>query len=244
MYFSHISSYLMSFLLLVSLSGCGIIDYYFLPPPEDTAQELYEGAKDAMAEKNYPQAAEYFSRLKDSFPFSPYTVEAELALGDALFLEGDYVAATEAYKDFESLHPRHEAMPYVLYQIGMSGLKSFISIDRPTLNIQESQEYFARLKEMYPNSEYSKQVEPAIHEGRKLLAEHELYLGDVFWNMNRFGPAFKRYTFIIETYPDVTEITEHAQKKANAAYLRYREQDATAAKEAIQGSWKKMFDWL
>lgn len=52
MYFRHLV--LAACLLL--LSGCGIIDYFFLPPPEDTAQELYEGANDAMQEKNYSQA--------------------------------------------------------------------------------------------------------------------------------------------------------------------------------------------
>ena len=84
MYFRHLV--LAACLLL--LSGCGIIDYFFLPPPEDTAQELYEGANDAMQEKNYSQAAQYYTKLKDNFPFSPYTVEAELSLGDAFFLDG------------------------------------------------------------------------------------------------------------------------------------------------------------
>lgn len=124
MYFRHLV--LAACLLL--LSGCGIIDYFFLPPPEDTAQELYEGANDAMQEKNYSQAAQYYTKLKDNFPFSPYTVEAELSLGDAFFLDGKYPEAAEAYKEFESLHPRHEAIPYVLYQVGMSNLKSFISL--------------------------------------------------------------------------------------------------------------------
>ena len=112
MYFRHLV--LAACLLL--LSGCGIIDYFFLPPPEDTAQELYDGANDAMQEKNYSQAAQYYTKLKDNFPFSPYTVEAELSLGDAFFLDGKYPEAAEAYKEFESLHPRHEAIPYVLYQ--------------------------------------------------------------------------------------------------------------------------------
>ena len=106
MYFRHLV--LAACLLL--LSGCGIIDYFFLPPPEDTAQELYEGANDAMQEKNYSQAAQYYTKLKDNFPFSPYTVEAELSLGDAFFLDGKYPEAAEAYKEFESLHPRHEAI--------------------------------------------------------------------------------------------------------------------------------------
>lgn len=158
MYFRH----LVLAMCLTLLSGCGIIDYFFLPPPEDTAQELYEGANDAMRDKNYSQAAEYYLKLKDNYPFSPYTVEAELALGDALFLNEKYPEAAEAYKDFESLHPRHEAIPYVLYQVGMADLKSFISVDRPTTAVQESIEYFSRLRETYPNSEYAQKADVEI----------------------------------------------------------------------------------
>ena len=38
----------LSFLLLF-LGGCaGFIDYYFLPPAEDTAQEIYEAGRECM----------------------------------------------------------------------------------------------------------------------------------------------------------------------------------------------------
>lgn len=226
------------------LSGCGMIDYFFLPPPEDTAQELYENANDAMREKQYPQAAEYYSRLKDNFPFSPYTVEAELSLGDAYYLDERYPEAAEIYKEFESLHPRHEAIPYVLYQIGMSELKSFISVDRPTTTVQQSLEYFGRLRESFPDSEYAEKAGEEIRKARKILAEHELYLGDVFWNMKRYGPAWERYTYIVDNFPDVEDVSEHAREKALAAYYRYREQQSRNAREEIQGSWKDWFDWM
>lgn len=228
----------------VLLSGCGLIDYFFLPPPEDTAQELYENAADAMQEKRYSQAAEYYARIKDSFPFSPYAVEAELALGDAYFLNEKYPEAAEAYKEFESLHPRHEAIPYVLYQVGMSDLNSFISVDRPTTMVQEALEYFSRLKESYPDSEYAEQVDEQVAKGRKILAEHELYLGDVFWQMNNYGPAWQRYTYIVENFPDVPDVCEHAREKALAAYYKYRETRSEKDREQIEGSWKNWFNWL
>ena len=240
MYFRH----LVLAACMMLLSGCGVVDYFFLPPPEDTAQELYEGANDAMREKHFSQATEYYTKLKDNFPFSPYTVEAELALGDALFLDEKYPEAAEAYKDFESLHPRHEAIPYVLYQVGMSDLKSFISIDRPTTSTQEALEYFGRLRETYPDSEYAKKAAEEMGACRKLLAEHELYLGDVFWNMNKYGPAWKRYTYIVDNFSDVPDVSEHAKEKSLSAYYRYREQQSSEAREQITGSWKRWFDWL
>ncbi|HKI81912.1 MAG TPA: outer membrane protein assembly factor BamD, partial [Pseudodesulfovibrio sp.] len=85
--------------LLLSLSGCIWIDSYFLPPPEDTAQELYEAGMAAMDEKDYGDAQEYFSKLKDRFPFSPFSLKGELALGDAYFLDEDYIHALDSYKE-------------------------------------------------------------------------------------------------------------------------------------------------
>ena len=98
----------------IFLSGCSLVDEYSLPPADDTLQEIFEAGNDAMREKNYSQAIVYYSRIKDDFPFSPYVIEAELALADAHYLDGEYPLAAEAYKDFETLHPRHEAIPYVL----------------------------------------------------------------------------------------------------------------------------------
>ena len=119
-------------LAIFSLSGCGIIDMIYLPPAEDTAQEIFEAGNDAMSEKNYVRAVELYNKLRDTYPFSPYTVDAELALADAYYLDEEYVLAAETYKDFESLHPRHDATPYVIYQTGMSLMKQFRSIDRAT----------------------------------------------------------------------------------------------------------------
>ena len=142
------------FALLV-VSGCAWIDAYFLPPAEDTAQELYEAGMDSMGEKEYGSAQEYFSKLKDRFPFSPFALKGELALGDAYFLDEKYMLALDAYKEFEALHPSNEEIPYVLYQIGNANINLFKSIDRRQENIKEGLEYFYRLEETYPNSEYA-----------------------------------------------------------------------------------------
>lgn len=236
---------LASCVLLASLlQGCGLIDMIYLPPPEETAQEIYESGNEAMSDKNYVRAVELYNKLRDNYPFSPYTMEAELSLGDAYFLDQDYELAAEAYKDFESLHPRNQAMPYVLYQTGMSLLKQFRSIDRATTEIQEAYEYFARLRQMYPNSPYAESALENMHECRKLLAEHELYIADVFWNMGNYGPAWRRYVFIQENFADVPEVAEHAEEKAVVAYHRYRTEQAEETRQDREGSWRDWFRWL
>lgn len=229
---------------LVWLSGCGIIDYFYLPPPEDTAQELFESANDSMAEKNYVGAIERYNKLRESYPFSPYTIDAELSLGDAYFLDGEYHAAVEAYKDFESLHPRHKAVPYVLYQIGDARLKGFISIDRPTTDLQEGYEYLNRLIQSHPSSEYVKPAKEIQLKMRKLMAEHEIYIADVFWQMKKYGPAWHRYTYVMDNFKDVPDIAEYTHKKAQSSYALYREQQAKETREKREGTWKQWFTWL
>lgn len=226
------------------LSGCGIIDHFYLPPPEDTAQELFETANDYMAEKNYVAAVERYNKLREAYPFSPYTIDAELSLADAQFLDEEYNAAVEAYKDFESLHPRHKAVPYVLYQIGVARLKGFMSIDRPTNDLQEGYEYLDRLIKMYPNSEYETAAKEMQLQIRTLMAEHELYIADVFWHMEKYGPAWRRYVYVAENFPDVPEVSKHAKEKSLPAYHNYRQEQAKETRQAREGSWKKWFRWL
>ncbi len=235
---------LCALLAMVCLSGCGVIDYFYLPPPEDTAQELFETANDDMAQKDYVAAVERYNKLRDAYPFSPYTVQAELSLADAYFLDEEYDEAVEAYKDFESLHPRHEQIPYVLYQIGAARLKGFVSIDRPTTNLQEGYEYFDRLAQSYPGTDYAQKAPEHMLALRKLMAEHELYIADVFFNMKKYGPAWRRYTYVVDNFKDVPEVAGHANTKGLAAYHEYTNQQGQEKREKREGSWKEWFEWL
>ncbi len=240
----HLLGTLVLLFSLTCLAGCGIIDMIYLPPAEDTAEEIFEAANDSMAEKNYVRAVELYNKLRDAYPFSPFTVDAELALADAYFLDEDYHLASEAYKDFESLHPRHQAIEYVLYQTGVSMQKQFRSIDRPTTELQEACAYYQRLIDQYPSSKYIQAARERILECRRFMAEHELYIGDMFWHMKKYGPAWHRYTYVAENYKDVPDVMELAAGKAVASYSLYLKESNEERREAREGSWKDWFRWL
>lgn len=230
--------------LAAMLSGCGLIDYFYLPPPEDTAQELFEAGNDAMREKNYVSAAGYFTKIRDNFPFSPYAVEAELSLGDCYYLNEDWGDAAEAYKEFESMHPGHEAIPYVLYHIAMANVNGYPSIDRPTTPIEEAYFYFQRLAESYPGTEYASASKEKMQLCRKIMAEHELYYGDFYHRMGKYGSALIRYQYILDNFPDVPEIHEHARVKASDTFVKERSTRSEEVRESREGSWKDYFNWL
>jgi len=231
-------------LLLLMTSGCGVIDYFLLPPPEDTAQELFEAGQDAMKEKSYSVAADRFTKLKDRYPFSPYTPRAEIALGDAYYLGEDYDKAAEAYREFETLHPRHEYIPYVLYQIGKSYYKQFRSIDIPQAHVADAIEYFNRLEQTYPDSKYAAEAKEYVIKCRRYMAEHEIFVADFYWRAEHYGAAWRRYRFITENFTDLPDVVQYAAKRADLAYLRAQEASSQSERERVQGSWKQWFDWL
>jgi len=226
------------------LSGCGLIDYFYLPPPEDTAQELAELGHEAMREKDYGDAIKYFTKLRDRYPFSPYTVDAELTLGDAYYLDEQYLAAADTYKEFEALHPRHQAIPYVLYQIGRSNLELLSSIDRPQNAADEALQYFTRLYELYPDTEFGQKAPDLIKKARRHVAEHELFVADFYWRTERFGAAWRRYQFVVDNFSDIPDVYEYAQSRAEISYYRYQQTRTEVEREEREGSWRDWFDWL
>ena len=226
------------------INGCSLVDEYFLPVPDDTVQEIFEAGGDAMRDKHYAQAIEYYERIKEEYPFSPYALESELAVADAHFLNGSYLQAAEAYRDFETLHPRHEAIPYVLYQLGMSLKKSYTSIDHAATEVTEAIEYFSRLQQEYPDTEYGRRAADEVAACRKTLAQRELFIANVFWGMENYQAAWNRYQHVTRNFADVKEEAEYARTKGEAAYLKYRQQESQAVREHQEGSWKDWFRWL
>ena len=121
------------FVLAVSLfavSGCGIIDMIYLPPAEDTAQEIFEAANDAMSEKNYVRAVSCTTNCATHIRSALIPLTLNFRWATPIFWMRNTSWPPKPAAISESLHPRHEAIPYVLYQTGMSLMKQFRSIDR------------------------------------------------------------------------------------------------------------------
>ncbi len=226
-------------LLVFLLGGCG-----FTSQSLDTARELSEAGYEAMQAEKYDKAVELYERLKDRFPFSPYTVSAELRLADAYFLGKKYPLAAEAYKEFASLHPRDENMAYVLFQTGLANFNQLATIDLPQEHMGEALEYFHRVKQSYPHSSYAQKAKGYIHKCREHQARHEVFVADFYWRRKQYKAAWSRYQALASAFDDFPEIASYAHERAQVAYLRDLEQQSRLAEEKEKGSWRQWFDWL
>ena len=235
-------NYLILFSLVLFLNGCGAIDYYFLTPPEDTAQELFENARGYMQEKEYAEAIDSLTKLNDRYPFSPYATEARLMVADAYALDSQYAEAVVAYEEFLSIHPRHESIDYVLFQIGVNKYNAHRSIDLPHNELAEAIESFRRVVDGYPKSVYKEQSLEYIVKCRILMAEHEMYVADFYFKSESYKAAWTRYKFIVDNFPELTVIVQLAESKAKVAYYYAQEQDNDTKRHPSK--FKSYFDWL
>jgi tetratricopeptide (TPR) repeat protein len=128
-------------LLLMSVSGCA----WFESKEEKSAQELVQDGVDYFEAGKYKKAVESFEKLRDWYPFSRYAILAELKIADAYFNLESYADAIFAYEEFEQLHPRNEAIPYVVFRIGRSYFNQIDTIDRDQSNAAKALETYLRL---------------------------------------------------------------------------------------------------
>ena len=169
----------------------------------ETAQELAWNGMDDYEEGNYSEAIEHFQKLKDWYPFSKYAILAELKIADAHYHLQEYEEAIFAYEEFEKLHPRNEAIPYVIYQIGLCYYDQIDTIDRDQTPARKALETFQRLHRQFPNDQYARSGNEHIPKCLRSLAGNEYYIGVFYYKSKHYSAALQRFMAVLSNYPDV-----------------------------------------
>ena len=194
-------------MVCIIVSGCGFLkelELWFTGEDEEfSAQDLAWNGMDYYEMGDYTRAIDNFEKLKDWYPFSRYAKLAELKIGDAHYKLEQYEEAVFAYEEFEKLHPRNEAIPYVIYQIGRCYFDQIETIDRDQNSARKALEAFKRLKKQYPNDPYARSAEAHITTCYQSLAGNEYIIGKFYYKSKHYKAAYHRFMAVISNYPDV-----------------------------------------
>ena len=173
---------------------------------EGDPETLYRQGLAQFNKRDFSEALKKFEELKSSFPDSPpFTVWAELKIGDCHFFKQEYVEAIAAYEEFKKVHPTHEEIPYVQYQIGMAYFKQMVSLDRDQTSTQKALSNFEYLATNYPPSLFTEKAKEKGEICRKRLADHEFYIGNFYYKKGKLKAASARFQGLIEKFPKMPE---------------------------------------
>ncbi|MDY6850610.1 MAG: outer membrane protein assembly factor BamD [Thermodesulfobacteriota bacterium] len=221
---------LLGVIVLLLLSGCGFFKGLFGDEGADIEvlpQQLAEEGMEAMREEQYETAAQKFQDLQDRYPYSRYAILAELKRADALFFKAKYIEAAEAYKEFERLHPKNEAVPYVIFQTGMCYFKKMPTHDRDQSRTIKAIQTFVRLRHTFPDSKWAAMAGARLTEAQKTLAGHEFSVGEFYFKQKSYTAALGRFTSLIKNYPD-TGYHARAMNYISLCRQKIAEEEATA----------------
>ena len=197
--------------LLLSLTGCARFKQlfsYFDPTGSkpETAESLVQQGMYDFNHGKYRSSLEIFEKLKERYPFSQYSLLAELKTADSQYFLKNYQEAEQLYKEFEERHPSNEAIPYIMFQIGMCSYQQIDTIDRDISGAVNAIQAFSRMLKSVPVSPYTEEVQARIRAARNFLANHEFYVANFYVRTQSYTEAEARLTYLVNTYPgcDIT----------------------------------------
>jgi outer membrane protein assembly factor BamD len=218
--------------LLLLASGCSL-PWSTTSQPDPTAEALFEEGMDHLKNKRYSRAIDRLQKVKTEFPFSPQLVSAELKLAEAYYLNKQYPEAVSAFKEFQSLHPTNENIPFVVYHLGLAHFDQFTSVDRDQKVTEIAKGYFENVAKSYPNSPFARPANEKVAKCREYLAEHEFYIASFYMRENKYPAARDRLERILRTYPDTPTAVKSLYEIGESYRLEKNSVKAALAYEAL-----------
>jgi len=191
---------------LGSAAGCSSVSLPTIPwfsssPKADaTAEALFEEGNRAFNEKKYVRALDSFSKIRTDHPFSPLMTQVELKIADAYYLNQQYPEAVNALKEFQSMHPTNENIPFVILRLGQAHFDQFTTTDRDQKNTEIAKAYFENVLTNYPKSPEAVEASAKLAKALEYLAEHEFNIAQFYLQQEKFLAAQDRFEEIIRKY--------------------------------------------
>ncbi len=204
--------------ILVFLPGCSsfndiksMFGFDSGSPIEQGPDAMAMDALDAFNHAEYTTALKKFGEIQERFPFSRFSLMAELKSADCHYYLKHYIEAINSYREFERSHPTNEAIPYVLFQIGMSYYDQIDTIDRDPGAALDAEIALGKLVRLYPQSPYTEEAKARIRAARDFLANHEMYVASFYIKTGKYKQSIGRLEYLLDNYPETTVAPEAGQ---------------------------------
>lgn len=196
--------------------------------PTEAPDKLYAKALSLYNRGKFETALDDFKDVKNYYPEAAEAVRAEVKVADCHFFLEEYEEAIAFYEEFRKLHPYHEDIPYVLFQIGQAYFKQIKTSDRDPKPARKALLNFQYLVENYPPSVFTAAAKEKTATCRKSLAEHEFLVGRFYYRKSNYQGAVVRFEGIILNYPDA-DVAPEALFYMGKAYVNLSIDDKAKA---------------
>jgi outer membrane protein assembly factor BamD len=207
----------------------------------ESAHEIYSKGVAALQEKSYSEAVKRFEALDVQYPYGSDTESAQLYIIYAYYMKEDYMLASSAADRYIRLHPTSPYVDYAYYMRGISDYYQNMGImermflvnlaTRDLTQIKKSYNDFNEVVTRFPTSRYAPSSHQYMVYLRNVLANHELLIGEYYYNRKAYVAAANRANNVVAEYqgaPAVIDALVLMVKSYHQLGLKKDEQDALA----------------
>jgi outer membrane protein assembly factor BamD len=179
------------------------------PPPglPEPDKFLFDHGTEALNDRKWLSAREYFRQLVDSYPQSTVRADAKLGVGDTFLGERTsegYVLAQNEYREFLAFYPTHARAHYAQFKLAMT---HFYQMHGPMRDQSETLEAIKELNvylERYPNQDLADEAKARLREARDRLSEHSYRVGFHYFRSKWYPGAIDRFREVLDRDPQFT----------------------------------------
>jgi len=215
---------------LLLCAGCATTSGESAPNYASQAEANLRLGNEALADKDYLRAEQYFEFVKTKFPYLEASKEAELRLADTRFDQDRFPEAREKYQAFVKLHPTHPKVDYAAYQAALTHVKEMPSNffmlppseEKDQTDVQSALRAMNEFLRQYPKSQYAQDAKVHADDAKRRMAEHELYVAAFYRKRERWKAVAQRLESMLTRYPG-TRYEEEALFSLHEAYVKLRD---------------------
>lgn len=216
-----ITSSVAAIALALSLAACsGDKDKDIILDGSETVpvDQLYNEAKDALAEKRFKDAVEKFEAVEQQHPYSEWATRAQVMAAYTNYLQEEYDSAIAILERFVRMHPGNENVPYAYYLISLCYYEQISDVGREQSMTQQAQKALTEVIRRYPNTEYARNARLKLDLTTDHLAGKEMEVGRYYLKKGELLAAVNRFQYVIDHYQTTTHAPE-ALHRLTEAYL-------------------------
>jgi outer membrane protein assembly factor BamD len=194
--------------VVVGASACASKSRGLVPPGTSEPDKfLFDKGTEALNNKKWLTAREFFKQVTETYTQSPYRPDAKLGIGDTYLGEGTteaLVLAINEFREFLSFYPTNARADYAQYKLGMAHIRQMRSPQRDQSETREAVTELQRFVERYPNSSLMTEASAKLREAKDRLDESSYLVGYFYYRQRWYSGAVNRFKAVLHDDPDYT----------------------------------------
>jgi outer membrane protein assembly factor BamD len=168
---------------------------------------LFDKGTEALDNKKWLTAREFFREIVDTYTQSPYRPDAKLGMGDTYLGEGTadgLERALNEFAEFLAFFPTNPRADYAQYKLGMVHFRQMRAPQRDQTQTRDAIKEFETFVARYPNSMLMSEGKARLRDSRDRLSESDYEVGFFYYRQRWYPGAVDRFKSLLQQDPQFT----------------------------------------